>query len=84
MMINGIYPHMFQTLYYRAKIIPYVAYLRDINNEAGLWLFGTSYIHTSSLSYSLDFGFFDGDNIGYSFHGYRNKDYAAIKIKYSF
>jgi len=73
-----------QTTYLNAKLVPSFAYLRDFSNQAELMLLGLSYSPTSRWSYSASYGYHNGDDLGQSLEVFKNKDYIAFKVRYTF
>jgi Protein of unknown function (DUF1302) len=73
-----------QTLYMNAKLVPYVAWLFDISNEAHLLLTGLTYTPNNHWAFSMDYAFHHGEDSAQSFDAFEDKDYISAKIKYTF
>jgi len=71
---------LLETLYFNAKLVPSIAWLYDITNDAHLLLPGITYSPSSTWSYSIEGAYMNGNKEGESFWLFRNKDYIAIKV----
>ncbi|MEW6443631.1 MAG: DUF1302 family protein [bacterium] len=71
------------TSYINGKLIPQVAWAFDINREAHLVLPSLSYSYSREWNFKLEGALFMGEEENTGFWLFRNKDYIAAKIKYS-
>jgi hypothetical protein len=71
------------TSYINGKLVPQVAWARDINRKADLILPSLSYSYTRDITFKLEGAFFMGDADNTGFWLFRHKDYIAVKAKYS-
>ena len=73
-----------QTAYFNAKLVPSVACLYDIDNEALLLLPGISYSYSTRLSFSTQYAYMHGAIPGRSLDVFENKDYITFKVRHTF
>ena len=71
------------TSYMNGKLIPQVAWANDINRRANLILPSLSYSYSREWNFKLEAGIMMGKEENTGFWLFRNKDYIAVKAKYS-
>jgi Protein of unknown function (DUF1302) len=81
---NYMFSAYIQTLYLNAKLVPYVAYLFDISNDAHLFLAGATYTRNNNWAFGLDYAFHEGNDTSQSLDAFEKKDYISFKVKYIF
>ena len=75
---------LLSTTYLNAKLVPQIATLWDIDNEANLLLLGLSYSFSTRLKVSTQYAFMHGGIVGRSLDVFENKDYINFKVRYTF
>ncbi len=75
---------LISTAYLNAKLVPQIACLWDIDNEAVLLLPGISYSYSTQLKFSTQLAYFAGSIVGRSLDVFENKDYITFKVRYTF
>ena len=72
------------TAYLNAKLVPQIACLWEIDNEAVLLLPSVSYSFSTRLKVSTQYAFMHGAIVGRSLDVFENKDYINFKVRYTF
>jgi len=74
---------LLNTSYINGKLIPQLAWAHDINRQAHIILPSLAYSYSREWNFKLEGGFMMGAEENTGFWLFRNKDYIAVKIKYS-